>query len=96
MLQSFDFTKKNPKVVCISTAEQSPSLEDAILITFLSLVGFDVAIFVPTGYQTIERYLNDNMPVVHQAGDYLYDLRVPDFNALPPQKKPFLDHLFHR
>lgn len=95
LLQAFDFTAINPKVVCISTDEQTASLEDAILLTFLNLVGFDVAIFVPTGYQTIERHLNDNLPVEHQAGDYVYDLRVPDFKTLPPLKRSFMD-LFRR
>ena len=97
MLQSFDFTKKNPKVIVISTSEQSCTLEDAILITFLNLIGFDVVLFVPTGYQTIERYLNDNYPVEHQIGDYLYDLQIPDFSTLPqPKSRSWLDHILKR
>ncbi|MGN0793129.1 MAG: YceG family protein [Aristaeellaceae bacterium] len=83
MLQSFDFTKLNPKLVVISASEQLGSLEDAILLTFLNLIGFDIVMFVPTGYQTIERFLNDNFPVTHKIGDYIFDLRVPDFSALP-------------
>ena len=95
-LQSFDFTRRNPKLVCISTDDRGVSLEDAILITFLNLVGFDIVLFVPTGYQTIERWLNDNYPVEHQAGDYLYDLTVPDFNALPQPKKSWLRNILGR
>ena len=86
MLQSFDFTRRNPKVVCIAADDRGASLEDAIMLTFLNLVGFDIAMFVPTGYQVIERFLNDNGPVEHQAGEYIYDLTVPDFDALPPPK----------
>lgn len=97
LLQSFDFTRKNPKLVCINTDDHGASLEDAILITFLNLVGFDVALFVPTGYLTIEPYLNDNYPVEHQAGDYLYDLTVPDFNALPqPKGRSWLNNILKR
>ena len=97
MLQSFDFARKNPKLVCVSTDDRGASLEDAILLTFLNLVGFDIVLFVPTGYQTVERYLNDNYPVEHQAGDYLYDLAVPDFNALPqPKGRSWLDNLLKR
>ena len=97
MLQSFDFTKKNPKIVCISTNDQTASLEDTIMLTFLNLVGFDIVIFVPTGYQTVERYLNDNYPVEHQIGDYVYDLTVPNFNALPPIKsRSWLDNILKR
>lgn len=91
MLQRFDFTKKNPKVVCISTAEQSPSLEDAIVLTFLNLVGFDVVIFVPTGYQTIERYLSESLMVEHQTGEYMYDLHVPNFDLVQQPKRSLLD-----
>ncbi len=86
MIQGFDFTKKNPKIVAINTRDQSPSLEDAILLTFLNKLGFDIILFIPTGYQAIERYLNDNYPVDHQIGEYIYDLSVPDFDTLPTAK----------
>ncbi len=86
LIQGFDFTKKNPKIVVINTRDQAPSLEDTILLTFLNKLGFDIILFIPTGYQTIERYLNDNFPVEHQIGDYVYDLSVPDFDTLPTAK----------
>ena len=97
MLQSFDFTRRNPKLVSIDVDDRGASLEDAILMTFLNLVGFDIALFVPTGYQTIERYLNDNPPVEHQAGVFKYDLAVPDLDSLPPPRgRSWLDNLFKR
>ena len=52
-IQKFDFTKKNPKLIYINPTEERISLEDSILTAFLSLVGFDVLFFVPTGYQCI-------------------------------------------
>jgi len=64
--------------------------------TFLNLVGFDIALFVPTGYQTIERYLNGNYPVEHQIGEYVYDLQVPDFSALTPVKRSWLENILKR
>ena len=97
MLQAFDFTRKNPKVVCVDAREDGATLQDAILLTLLNLVGFDVALFVPTGYQTVERFLADNLPVEHQIGEYLYDLTPPALEAMP-QAKPsgWLDRLFRR
>lgn len=86
MIQGFDFTKKNPKIVVINTRDQTPSLEDTILLTFLNKLGFDIVLFIPTGYQTIERFLNDNYPVDHQIGEFIYDLSVPDLDALPTAK----------
>lgn len=83
LLQRFDFTKKNPKLIYIHTTEMMISLEDSILTAFLSLAGFDVVFFVPTGYQCIEKYFNREMIEEHQVGEYLYDLQVPSFKAVP-------------
>ncbi|MBQ6325891.1 MAG: hypothetical protein IJI26_07500 [Clostridia bacterium] len=96
-LQAFDFTRKNPKVVCVDAKEGGATLQDAILLTLLNLVGFDVALFAPTGYRTVERFLADNLPVEHQIGEYIYDLTPPELDAMP-QAKPsgWLDRLFRR
>ena len=97
LIQGFDFTKKNPKIVVINTRDQSPSLEDTILLTFLNKLGFDIVLFIPTGYQTIERYLNDNSPVDHQIGEFVYDLSVPDFDTLPnPKGLKWLNNMLRR
>lgn len=81
-IQNFDFTKKNPKVVYINTTEKMISLEDSILMVFLSLIGFDILFFVPTGYQSVEKYINKDLLEEHQRGDYLYDLIVPNFDKI--------------
>ena len=86
MIQKFDFTKTNPKLVYINVTEESISLEDTILTVFLNLLGFDIVFFVPTGYQTVEKYLNQKQMNEHQIGGYLYDLRIPDFHTLPSIK----------
>lgn len=83
LIQKFDFTKKNPKFIYINTTEDIISLEDSILAAFLNLAGFDVLFFVPTGYQSIEKYFNRKIMEEHQIGDYIYDLRVPDFGTIP-------------
>ncbi len=96
-VQAFDFTKRNPKAVVVSTKDVSPTLEDAILLTFLNEIGFDVVMFVPTGYQLIERFLNDHYPVEHQIGDFVYDLEVPDMNSASPTKAlSWLNNLLKR
>ncbi len=56
LIQKFDFTQKNPKLIYINTSEGMISQEDSILTAFLNLVGFDVVFFVPTGYQCVEKY----------------------------------------
>ena len=86
LIQGFDFTKKNPKLVVIHTGDQQATLEDAILLVYLNKIGFDVVLCVPTGFQTIERFMNDNYLVEHQIGDYLYDQVIPDFSTLQTGK----------
>ena len=87
LIQAFDFAKRNPKLVCVHTEEREGTLEDAILLTFLSLVGFDAVIFTPTGYQSIERFLTARHPVEHQVGPYRFGVQMPDLSSLPPVKK---------
>lgn len=96
LIQKFDFTKKNPKMVYINTGEKLLSLEDSILTAFLNLVGFDIVFFVPTGYQNIEQHFNRKVMEEHQAGEYLYDLQVPDFRTVssPAKPKSWIEKLF--
>lgn len=95
-IQNFDFTKKNPKLIIISTTEETLSLEDSILVAFLNLVGFDILFFVPTGYQSIEKYFQTPFANEHQLGPYRYDLRVPDFQTLHEGGKSSIRKLFGR
>ena len=83
LIQKFDFTKKNPKLIYINTTEAVISLEDSIIVTFLNLIGFDILFFVPTGYQSVERHFNTSLMEEHQIGEYKYDLQVPDLKNLP-------------
>lgn len=97
LIQKFDFTKKNPKAVYISTTERLISLEDAILTAYLNLIGFDVVFFVPTGYQTVERHYNAALLEEYQIGEYVYDLTVPDFNAISLNShRSWCDKIFKR
>lgn len=93
-IQRFDFTKDIPKVMIISTGEELCSLSDSILVAFLSLIGFDVLVFSPTGYQNVERNFNIPIMMEYQVGEYLYDLRVPNLKAR--QKESLVDRLFRR
>lgn len=95
-IQNFDFTKKNPKLILISTTEETLSLEDSILVAFLNLVGFDILFFVPTGYQSIEKYFQKPFANEHQLGPYHYDLQVPDFRTLHEGGKSSIRKLFGR
>lgn len=97
MIQKFDFTKVNPKIIYINTTENNISLEDTILMTFLHLIGFDVVFFVPTGYMTVEKFFNEKLLVEHQLDEYMYDLTVPDFRNISINKRlKWRDKIFRR
>ena len=97
LIQGFDFTKKNPKLVWINTTESLLSLEDSILAAFLNLVGFDVVFFVPTGYRCVEKYFNENIVEEHLIGEYVYDLTVPDLKTLSPDgHRSWVERIFSR
>ena len=81
LIQNFDFTKKNPKLIYINASEVLITLEDSIYTAFLNLLGFDVLFFIPTGYN-IDNHFNQKLMEEHQTGTYMYDLQVPDWNTI--------------
>ncbi len=81
-MQDFDFTRKNPKIVYINTTETPIPVEDSIAMALLSLIGFDVVFFVPTGYRSVENNYTFTPFCEHQTGDYMYDLGIPDFSTI--------------
>ena len=94
MIQRFDFTKKNPKLIYLVPGEQILSQEDAICAAFLNLLGFDILIFAPTGYQCVEQYYTKPLVEEHQLGEYLYDLETPELSPAPVKKQSFFQKLF--
>lgn len=97
MIQKFDFTKKNPKLIYIITGETALSLEDTIHAAFLHLAGFDILFFVPTGYQCVERFFHKNIFEEHQIGEYIYDLQVPNFEKISSNaRQSWRDKIFKR
>lgn len=97
LIQKFDFTKKNPKIIYINTSEKTISLEDSILMGYLNTVGFDIVFFVPTGYQTIEKHFNGKIIEEFQIGEYVYDLNVPALNKFSSGPgKGLIDRIFKR
>ena len=82
LIHQFDFARRNPKLLYVFAGEEPPTREDAIMACFLNLVGFDVALFVPSGYQSVEQWYSKPILMVHELGDYVYDAPVPDFSEI--------------
>lgn len=101
LIQGFDFTKVNPKIIYINTGERPISLEDAILMAFLNMAGFDVLFLVPTGYRTVEGFFSKDILDEHKIGEYMYDLqaprlKVPKAKPPAPKNKPLFGGLFRK
>jgi hypothetical protein len=50
---------------------------------FLSLIGFDVVIFTPTGYRVVEHCINSNLFNEITVGQFDFNLVNIDFSSTP-------------
>lgn len=96
LIQNFDFTRAVPKVVVINTADSVCSVEDSILLAYLNALGFDIVLFIPTGYQSVELHYTESLFVEHQTGAYQYDLQIPDLKTIKRNGQSFARKLFGR
>ncbi len=97
LIQKYDFTQKIPKLIYIATSEAVISRQDAVITAFLNRAGFDVLFFVPTGYQNIEKHFQGTLMEEHQAGEYIYDLQVPNLETIAwKARTKWRDKLFKR
>jgi hypothetical protein len=91
-IQWFEFYNENPNVIVLLPNEAVLNTGDAVRLLFLSLMGFDILLFVPTCYNV----LNNNFTMefqydTHNIGESVYymntfGLAVTD-KQLKPQKK---------
>lgn len=81
-LNEFDFTKRNPKVIFITTKNRLLTASEVIYLVLLYYIGFDVLIFAPNGISNIEYLLNKNIIQVHELGEYDGNAKIPIFNLL--------------
>lgn len=93
VLQNFDFTKKIPKFICINTENYMYTLEESIVLAFLNLAGFDILLFTPTGFSSVEKYYNGNIINEYNIGEYTQNMNVPKKikSNLSNKKKSFLN-----
>jgi len=82
LVNSQDFPKSVPKLLCLHAGESHGSPEDAAFLAFARQLGFDVVFFAPTGYQSVESWFRERFFTEHEAGPYQYQLHVPDFETV--------------
>ena len=96
MIQQFDFTKEIPKVVVVSVNENIATLEDAVYLLYLNLIGFDIAVFTPTGYRNIDKYISKKAFEEYEIGEYLFHMEIPERAKLEKMAITTENGLFHR
>lgn len=78
ILQKFDYPLQLPKLVIFDNSKNIFSQEDLIIIAFLHLVGFDIVILTPTGYNNIENGINKYYYDLHIMEDFKFDLKLEE------------------
>lgn len=79
----FDYFTDNPNIVLILNDESELSILDIIYLVLVSLCGFDVLIFVPTRYTSIENKVSDSMMIdYHIIGEAYYNLDTSNLDSL--------------
>ena len=74
IIQWFNYTDYNPNIVVISNDENTLTFEDTLYLRFLSKLGFDILIFVPTQYSSVEKFLNNTEYEVYDIGRPQYQI----------------------
>ena len=101
-IQWFEFYTYNPNLVLMLNTEKALTKEQFILLLFLKLVGFDILIFVPTCYSSIERFVGPEFIYdTHKIGEANYNVIVNEMYVTPniqindkPKKQGFFSKLF--
>lgn len=98
-IQWFEFYTYNPNVVVTLKDDRMPNVYNLILLELLRSLGFDILIFVPTCYRSIEGLCGPQMVYnVDVVGEAMYNIEtnalylsnnieIPTENKLEPKKK---------
>jgi len=76
LIQNFDFPHAIPKLLVYSNDRAEFSKEDIITLLLLNLIGMDVIILVPTGYNNIENDIKRDVFDTHKLTSYKLDLQL--------------------
>lgn len=91
MMQQFDYPFQVPKLLVFDNGEPGLNEDDAIILAFFHLVGFDVAIICPGGYASVERYIAEGYYQIHRLEQFRFDLQSDILDK--KTRKGFLDWL---
>lgn len=91
MIQGMEFYNTNPSIILLLTDENTLTIEDVVLLKFMWSLGYDILVYVPTCYTSVENYVtNDFMYEKHVIGEAAYDVQVSlldTISNLTPEKE---------
>lgn len=93
-IQAYDYTKEAPKFILYANDEKLLSIRDCILITLLHLCGWDILIFIPTGYNIFGNYFKREFIQQYTIGELKFDINFKNLGKSVPEKKGFFSRLF--
>lgn len=79
----FDYFTDNPNIVIVLNDDTLLNIEDIIYIVLMSLCGFDILIFVPTRYNSVENKISDILNIdYHIIGEAYYNLDTNNLDKI--------------
>lgn len=93
LIHVWDLTKVNPKIVMILTGTRKLEPKEEVMLQYLHAIGFDVLLFVPTGYGLVtEDLLRSGLQKI-DLGNYNFSIQ---YSEVVSNRKGLLNRLFHR
>ncbi len=101
ILQKFDFTKDIPKIIIIDSVESTFTRVECIQLLLYNMLGFDIAVYTPTGYKNLETFLSADAFTTFTMNEFKYNIRpqklkIPDTIPKPKEKVGLFDRLFKK
>ncbi|MGL5615824.1 MAG: YceG family protein [Sarcina sp.] len=95
LLDSFDFTDKIPKITFYRDNDQSLSIRELYVLTFLNSMGIDIIIYSSFATYGIEKWINRNYITYHRLENIEYNFDLE--SAMKSyKKKGFLSKFFKK
>lgn len=93
LIHVWDLTKVNPKIVMVLTGTRKLESKEEVMLQYLHAIGFDVLLFVPTGYGlVIEDLLRSGLQKI-DLSNYNFSIQ---YSEIVSNRKGLLNRLFHR
>lgn len=93
LIHVWDLTKVNPKIVMVLTGTRKLEPKEEVMLQYLHAIGFDVLLFVPTGYGLVtEDLLRSGLQKI-DLGNYNFSIQ---YSEVVSNRKGLLNRLFHR